>query len=378
MPRRAKGPRLYFDPQDRVWVIRDGARKRRTGCGEAERGRAEERLASYIAEKYEPARDSRPDRLLIADVLKYYLAEIAPGQKSAATTAYAADRLLEWWGPRKLSEVKRSTCAAYAAHRQSQPIPQAKRGAALARRVSTETVRRELATLRAAINAYHAENMLDAVPVVTLPEASSPRDRWLTRSEVARMIRAARSHPERPARIAIIRFILVSVYTGTRSSAVRSLQWVPNTAGGWVDLDAGVMLRRASGERETKKRKPPLRIPQRLLGHMRRWKQMDANESEQPNGGAARRPILHVIHHSGVPVEKQRRSWEWVRNKAGLGGEVVPHILRHTCATWTMRNGADLWDAAGFLGMSPEILWKVYGHHHPDFQKDVSSRVGRK
>jgi integrase len=44
---------------------------------------------------------------------------------------------------------------------------------------------------------------------------------------------------------------------------------------------------------------------------------------------------------------------------------VVPHTLRHTAATWLMQNGCDLWEAAGFLGMKPETLQRVYGHHHP-------------
>ena len=30
---------------------------------------------------------------------------------------------------------------------------------------------------------------------------------------------------------------------------------------------------------------------------------------------------------------------------------------------------------AGWLGMSPEILERVYGHHHPDFQRDVAEKV---
>jgi hypothetical protein len=30
-----------------------------------------------------------------------------------------------------------------------------------------------------------------------------------------------------------------------------------------------------------------------------------------------------------------------------------------------MQNGCDLWEAAGYLGMSVETLEKVYGHHHP-------------
>ena len=40
-----------------------------------------------------------------------------------------------------------------------------------------------------------------------------------------------------------------------------------------------------------------------------------------------------------------------------------------------MQQGSDIWEAAGYLGMSPELLERVYGHHHPDFQSDVAERM---
>lgn len=43
-----------------------------------------------------------------------------------------------------------------------------------------------------------------------------------------------------------------------------------------------------------------------------------------------------------------------------------------------MLAGADIWDASHYLGMSPKMLEDVYGHHHPDFQKAVASKVGKK
>jgi integrase len=47
---------------------------------------------------------------------------------------------------------------------------------------------------------------------------------------------------------------------------------------------------------------------------------------------------------------------------AGLDGKITPHTLRHTAATWLMQAGVDKWEAAGFLGMSVEMLDRVYGH----------------
>jgi hypothetical protein len=32
-----------------------------------------------------------------------------------------------------------------------------------------------------------------------------------------------------------------------------------------------------------------------------------------------------------------------------------------------MQNGTDMWEAAGYLGMTVEILSARYGHHHPDY-----------
>ena len=42
-----------------------------------------------------------------------------------------------------------------------------------------------------------------------------------------------------------------------------------------------------------------------------------------------------------------------------------------------MQNGADLWQAAGFLGMTVEMLERVYGHHHPDFQREAAEAMAR-
>lgn len=64
----------------------------------------------------------------------------------------------------------------------------------------------------------------------------------------------------------VARFILIAVYSGSRSSAILNLRFGPHVGGGWVDTERDVMYRRASGEAETKKRQPPQR-PSRLAGN---------------------------------------------------------------------------------------------------------------
>lgn len=376
MPRRAKGPYLWHDDKLGLWYVRDGQVKRGTGCRSHERAKAEEALGEYIGQKYTPPTSSSPGKVTIADILAFYSSAIAPGQRSSATTAYAVDNLSRWWKARPLSDIKRSTCQEYVDHRTSQSIPQAKTEKARQKKVSPETARRELTVLRAALNAFHAENPLDALPVVTLPPASVPRVRWLTRSEAAALLWAARSNPDRKAGRALVRFILLALYTGTRSGALRDLAWMPNTIGGWIDIEKGVLHRRGEGEAITKKRKPAIRIPDRLMGTLQRWHAADMREIEAVGGTSRATPF--VVHYRGAPVDGQRRAWERARTDAKLGQDVTPHVLRHTAVTWLLLGGEEPWDVANYVGMTLKMIEDVYGHHHPDFQKGIASRIGRK
>ncbi len=159
--------------------------------------------------------------------------------------------------------------------------------------------RRELGVLQAAVNHCHAQGYLLTPIKVTLPPMPAPRDRWLTRDEAARLLRAAYRNPK--ARH-LARFILVALYTGTRSNPIRRMQYMPNTSGGWVDTKRGVMCRRAAGESESKRRTPPvpdpapaarssapLEAPGRPLSTGSGWA-----TSRRRNGQLRRRPVSTI------------------------------------------------------------------------------------
>ena len=56
-----------------------------------------------------------------------------------------------------------------------------------------------------------------------------------------------------------------------------------------------------------------------------------------------------------------------------------PHICRHTAATWLMQGRVeDIYEAAGYLGTTPETLWSTYGHHHPDYQRAAATAIGKR
>lgn len=346
MPRHAKGSRLLLrrrKGRTAVWVILDRGQEFSTGCCASDTDGAQDALARFIAQRHKPRTDTnRLEELLIADIVSLYLREHAPHTRSLDFILHTAKPIIEWWGQKTLAEIKGKSCRAYVEWR-------------IAQDVSDQTARHDLKTLRAAIGYYHREyGPLASVPAITLPEPAPPRDRWLTRNEVARLIRSARRDPQTRH---VVRFILIGVYTGTRSQAILGLKWLPSPTSGWFDLDAERLYRRGSGQSETKKRQPVARIHRRLLAHLQRWRRIDMALG-----------VTSVVHYQGRSVQKLRRSWESIRRKAGFDDEVVPHTTRHTCATWLMQAGVPVFEAAGYLGMSIETLQKVYGHHHPDFQ----------
>jgi len=294
-------------------------------------------------------------------VITLYLEEVAEKSPSREWLCHTAAPALEWWGGKTLSEVRGKSCRDYVTWRTEQTIRHT------GRRVSEQTARHDLKTLRAAINHFHAEHgPLNSVPKVSLPARAPQRtDYWLTRDAVAARLRAARAREETSH---VARMILIGIYTGTRPGAVLKLQWLPSAAGGWVDLERGVIHRQASGARQTRKKATPVRIHRRLIGFLRRWRERDLA-----------RGIVNVISYRGRPVNKLRRSWAGVRAAAGQGDRTDgPHILRHTAATWLMQAGVDTAEAADFLGMTPQTLWNEYGHHHPDFQDAAANAVAKR
>ena len=336
MPQPAKGAKLYLRKRankNPIWVILDRGTEIATGCHEGDREQAEKQLSDYIVRKYErPAGPCSPDQMSIDRALEIYGREHAPHVAAPRIIGFAIDALSPFWGELPVSAIKGETCRAYVRHRAKAPA----------------TVARELRTLSAALNYCVKEGYLTMAPSVTLPSAPKGRARWLTREEAAKLLWAARRTPH------LRTFILIGLYTGTRSSAILGLQWMANTRGGWIDLDRGLLYRGADGRVETKKRQPPCPLPQKLVAHLRR---------------AQRHTLRHVIEWDGEPILKLQRSWRTACKAAGLGRDVTPHVLRHTAVTWLLQRRVPIWEVAGYVGMSEEMVRNRYGHHAPDFLK---------
>jgi hypothetical protein len=318
MPRSAKGARLWLEPEERdtdgklvrraAWVIRDGKNKIRTGCARADREGAEQALAEYIARKYQVPRDRgrHPSQILVLDVLNIYLIDKAPKHSDPTITKARVMTLAAWWGDKTLADVNGTTCREYVTYRTSQPRRAAKPDVTgnPARMVTAAGARRELEDLRSAINHHRTEGLCSEFVGVALPDKSDPKEDWLTRSEAARLIWAAWRYRETQNFMAtdrhtlrhVARFMLVGFYTGTRHGAICSAALTPAVGRGHVDTDSGVFHRHRQGARRTNKRQPPVKLPPRLLAHLRRWKRL----------GIARHA---VVEWNGKPVASVRKSF---------------------------------------------------------------------
>ncbi len=359
------------------WSIRwreDGRkREKATGLPVEDRAGAERLLAEFLLEwsarqTAVPGSSMRPDKMTCGQALTIYGQEHVPTTAAPERIGWAMKALAGFWSDVLVSDVRGETCRRYVASRVTKKrIP----GAADYQMVpiASSTVRRELGVLAAAL-AYCAKegHIASAAPKVWLPEAPPPRETFLSRQEVAGLVRAARRDSRTRWHLPL--FILVGYYTGRRKDAILSLRWEPNSEGGHVDLDKGVIDFRPVGRAETAKRRGRLQVPSRLLRFLRY---------------ARRRTVKFVFEYGADGKERRRiqdvkRSFASAAAAAGLDpAKVTPHVLRHTCLSYLANAGVPLFRAAAWVDLTLDTAEKVYAHHdgrHDDV-RDLLDRGGR-
>jgi integrase len=364
-----KAARLYLRPTRRDasgkiieaarYVIRDGGREFAIGCSASQSEDAERALAAYVAAKYAPVRKERHiSEIGAAEVIMVYMDDVAPRQARPKKVGERAERLLQFFGTKMLSDVNGALCRAYAEWRGSP-------GGA----------RRDLQDLAAAINHHAKEGFHREIVRVVLPPRGQSRKRWLTRSEAARLIWACWRCRElqggvgtdkRPLRH-LCRFLLMGVYTGSRPAAIFNAAWFEGPGLSYVDLERGVFHRHAAGAKVTAKRQPTVRLAPRLLAHLRRWRVVD--EVRRPGS-------RYVVMFGGAKVASVKTALAHAGRLSGVTG-VSAYTLRHTAGAW-LAGRVDTRIAAEYIGTTEEIFRAHYGHLDPVFQEAAARPIGGK
>lgn len=347
MPRRSRGPYLKFVRERNAyyvfWSEAGAIRKRSTGTADSRE--AEEALAAFITSRRRLGADGSgprdPAQFSVSDALELYGQLHAPSTADPARIGYAIDALLGFWGDHSLEQVTKQTCKAYARDRQR----------------AVATVRRELTTLRAAINFAYEEGRLSRKVPVWLPEAPAGKDRWLTREEAARLLNAARGMSPQ-TRLYLPLFVVLGLYTGARKEAILSLRWTQ------VDFRRGVIDFNDPSRARTVKRRSRIPIPDRLMTFLRLARERGSD-------------LGYVINRDGRRLQDVKRSFAHACQLAGLS-DVTPHTLRHTCGTWMAQQGVPLFEIGGWLGHSNERTVELYAHHCPDHLMKAKRAADRK
>jgi len=339
MPRPSTGPKLRANPKrDGIYYIywtdeRGRGRERSTGTRDHRKAAAI--FAEWLDTRARPLEWTGPNRASetrIADVLKVYADQNIDRVAAKATVLFSIDALLRWWGDRTCDFIKRETCRAYVRDR-------------VAEGRQESTAARELTVLRAALGHAHADGKLLERPFVEVPARPPGRDRWLTRSEVARLLWESRRDPQARGHLPL--FILLALATGARSGALFDLRWHQ------IDFARNRINFNLPGRQQTAKHRPIIALPRRL-----RWFLLQAQ---------ARASSTYVLAYNGKQIKSVKKSFRRARERAGLGPDVVPYTLRHTAGTWLAQAGVDLWTIAGWLGHSQQKTTELYAHHSPDF-----------
>jgi hypothetical protein len=176
MPRRNEGPRLrWLEKRQCFYIVFTEGRSRERSTGTQDRREAEIKLAEFIRARNRNAGPRDPHEILVTDVLADY-AEANEDRPEAKRIGCAVVALVPFWDGQSIADVHEESCRRYVKHRG----------------VSNGTARRELGILRTAINCAVQTNRLTRGAHVWLPKPPEPRHTWLTRSEVARLLLAAR------------------------------------------------------------------------------------------------------------------------------------------------------------------------------------------
>jgi integrase len=203
------------------------------------------------------------------------------------------------------------------------------------------TIWTELGHLRTVLTWARNARLIQFAPQVERPAKPAPKDRWLTLTEIHKLLEAPKAHHVQLA-------ILLMLATAGRVSAVLELTWER------VDFERGTINLRTS---ETGPRKGRAVVPM--------------NDGLRAALSSAEKASMtdYVIEWAGEPIKRLRTGFTAAAKAAGVKG-VTPHVLRHTAAVHLVAGGTPMQKVSQYLGHSSiSVTERVYARFAPDHLK---------
>jgi integrase len=305
-------------------AIGRGKDRRRISTGTADPGLARV-IAQQIWQKLHAPASER-----VSDLWKLYLADRRKDGREVTRQENAWKRLEPVFGHCLGTDINKDDCRDYASLRQRQ-------GASLG------TAKIELEYLRACLNLRYGRGNNH----VWTPPASAPRDRYLTRDEVDRLL-------ERVGTPHVRLFIILAITTGARMSALLELRWDQ------VDFKHRIINFNQAGREQTNKRRPEVPLNSRAY-----------EELERAAHGAL---TDWVFEWDGKPVRSIKKAVRMAAKRSGV--PCSPHVFRHTAGVWMAQADVPMQKISQFLGhTSTRVTERTYARYSPSFMRDAAAAL---
>ncbi len=272
----------------------------------------------------------QPSSERVEDLWGLYLNDRKADGKNTTRAEDAWKKLAQTFASKIGSEITKEDCRVYAVLRQRQ-------GAAIG------TARTELEFLRACLNLRYGRGNTH----VWTPPPSAPRDRYLTKEELERLLGQI-STPH------VRLFVILAVASGARMQAILELKWEQ------VDFKHNTINFNQAGREQTNKRRAEVPMSKRARA---------ALEEAAPASLSD-----WVIEWDGKPIRSVKKAIRQAAQRAAV--PCSPHVFRHTAGVWMAQADVPMQKISQFLGhTSIRVTERVYARYSPSFMKDAAAAL---
>jgi len=259
------------------------------------------------------------------------------GRAVVGTMEHTWKALKDRFGPMEGEAITIADCRAHIDARRRE-VKTNKGGEVIKEGIADGTIHTELGHLRMVLLWAKKHGLIASAPPIERPSKPEPKDGFLTREEIRRMIDAAKAPHIKLA-------IRLLIGTGARSEAALQLTWDR------VDFERGIIQLRNPFDRAKRKGRATVPINGPLLDALKEAKAGCLTPYVIEWAGDKVKSIKRGLKASGAAIERP---------------DVSPHMLRHSAAVWLAEDGHDMEEIAQFLGHdNVKVTTKVYARYSP-------------
>jgi integrase len=332
----------FKDAWCRTWYDSHAQQTRRTTLGTSDFKEASIALARWIFENEGDTTNTKPDQVLIVNILNAYWHQHAQKLSSAPTAMRGLAYWREFWKEGKVSNLT--------------PREQLQFREWLAKKgISASGIDRILSDGRAALNRAVKWQELDKAPhifgVQTAEDRRSrePLGRPILPAELALLIDAAKSRH-------ILVYLMIASNTLARPGAILDLRREQfDELHGLLDLNP-------KQRRQTKKFRPILPVTPTL----------------QPWLDSIKDPKHRYVSYNQAPVKSIKSAWKTLCETAGLDERVEPYSIRHGMAREMRKRQVPIEQISLFLGHQPKdsaLTTSIYAPYEPTYCTEAVAAI---